>query len=102
MQGKKRPAHSKLMREWWTPERRESKRLDMLERNPMARYHGLSADGAREIRKAAGQCQKCQSRRNLDVHHLNGDKRDQTLSNLVVLCHQCHMRLRSDQGDLKR
>ena len=105
LRGRKRPEHSAVMRAWWTEERREAKRVEMLARNPGARYHGLSADGARRLREAMGQCESCggdgaESR--LDVHHRNGDKRDQSLSNLEVLCHRCHMRRHSEQGDLKR
>ena len=105
LRGRKRPDHSKTMREWWTPERREAKRQEMLERNPDARYHGLSCRGARRLRQALGNCELCGSDGSdsrLDVHHKNGDKQDQTLSNLTVLCHRCHMNVHSEQGDLKR
>jgi hypothetical protein len=105
LRGRKRPEHSETMKEWWTTERRDAKRAEMLKRSPLARYHGLSADGARAIRDAAGRCESCDgdgSESRLDVHHRNGDKRDQRLANLAVLCHRCHMRLHSEQGDLRR
>ena len=105
LRGRKRPGHSAAMRKWWTPERRDAKRTEMLSRNPNARYHGLSADGARRLRAAAGACEACGhdgSESRLDVHHRNRDKRDQRLQNLEVLCHRCHMQRHSDQGDLKR
>jgi len=105
LQGRKRPNHAQLMRDWWTPERREAKRQEMLKRNPNARYHGLSAEGARTLRESVGRCEQCGhdgSESRLDVHHRNGNKRDQRLANLEVLCHHCHMRRHSEQGDLKR
>lgn len=95
LQGRSRPQHSTMMQEWWTPERKEMRRLEMLQRNPSARYHGLSARAAKRLVDAAGQCQVCghngtESR--LSVHHVDRNKRNQTPSNLLVLCHQCHMR----------
>lgn len=103
LRGRKRPEHSKKMREWWTQERREARRQAMLQWNPLARYHGLSAKGAARLRRAAGQCEECGhdgSESRLDVHHRNGDKHDQCLRNLVVLCHRCHMRIHSERGEI--
>jgi len=102
LRGRKRPEHSRTMRDWWTPERREAKRQEMLARNPSARYHGLSAKGARRLREALGRCEACGgdgSDSRLDVHHRNGDKQDQSLSNLAVLCHRCHMQAHAEQGE---
>jgi hypothetical protein len=42
-----RPDVAAKIQAYWTPERREAKRLEMLKRNPSARYHGLSAKAAR-------------------------------------------------------
>ena len=107
LRGRKRPKHSKTMKAWWTPERREAARQRMLELvgNPNSRYHGLSARGAKLLREALGCCERCggdgtESR--LDLHHRNGDKHDHRLANLAVLCHRCHMQNHSEQGDLKR
>ena len=94
MRGRKRPDHAATMKAWWTPERREEARQRFLARNPMARYHGLSCRGARALRESLGRCERCGhdgSESRLDVHHRNGDKRDQSLGNLTVLCHRCHM-----------
>lgn len=105
LQGRQRPEHSQTMKEYWTPERREEKRQAMLLLNPEARYHGLSCKGAKRLRAALEQCEACGgdgSDSRLDVHHRNGNKRDQSLANLTVLCHRCHMQLHSEQGDLKR
>lgn len=75
---------------WWTTERREQKRLQMLPRNPQSRYHGLSALAARQIRQAAGKCNRCASTMRLHVHHRDRNKRNQDPLNLEVLCKGCH------------
>lgn len=102
LRGRKRPEQSQKMKDWWTPERRAKKRQEMLRRNPNARYHGLSCKGARRLRKALGHCERCGSDGSdsrLDVHHCNGDKQDQSLANLIVLCHRCHMQVHAERGE---
>mgnify|MGYP001558574251 CR=1 FL=1 len=79
------------MRKHWTAERKEQKRQEVLARNPLARYHGLSCRAAKRLREAAGHCELCGSTRRLDIHHRDRNKRNQALSNLQVLCHRCHM-----------
>lgn len=102
LQGRKRPDVGKKIRGWWTPERREAKRQEMLLLNPDARYHGLSCKGARRLRDAITHCEKCGhdgSESRLDIHHRNGDKKNQSLANLTVLCHRCHMAVHAKQGE---
>lgn len=48
-----------------------------------------------------GVCQSCSGppkRQSLDVHHLDGDKRNCEPSNLVSLCHPCHQKLHLGSG----
>jgi 5-methylcytosine-specific restriction endonuclease McrA len=100
--GKRRPGHSKTMREWWTPERREAKRQEMLKRNPFARYHGLSAKRAAQLVKDAGLCSRCGgdgSESRLGVHHRDRDKHNQMPENLEILCHRCHMQDHAKHGE---
>jgi 5-methylcytosine-specific restriction endonuclease McrA len=95
-----RPEVAARIQAWWTPERREAKRQEMLKRNPQARYHGLSAKAAARLVKAAGCCQECGetgSSSRLGIHHRDRDKRNQDPSNLQVLCHRCHMREHRDE-----
>lgn len=102
LRGRKRPEHSKTMKTYWTPERREAKRQEMLGRNPNARYHGLSAKSAARLVQRIGRCERCDhdgSDSRLGVHHVNRDKRDQRLENLEVLCHRCHMRDHAAAGE---
>ena len=36
------------------------------------------------------KCQKCQTKERLVIHHLDGDDRNNNLSNLITLCPACH------------
>jgi len=40
--------------------------------------------------KNGGACFSCNSTENLNVHHLNGNKRQNNKHNLILLCAQCH------------
>src|SRR3990167_2980963 len=82
---------ARKIQKWWTPERKEAKRLEMLQRNPNSRYHGLSARAAKRLTVAAGKCSRCPWTKRLDIHHKDRDKRNQSPENLEVLCHRCHM-----------
>jgi 5-methylcytosine-specific restriction endonuclease McrA len=98
-----RPEVAAKIKAWWTPERKEAKRRELLKRNPDARYHGLSARAAAKIVAEVGHCEKCagdggDSR--LGVHHIDRDKHNQNRDNLQVLCHRCHMRLHSESGEI--
>jgi hypothetical protein len=102
LRGRQRPDHAETMREFWTLERREAKRQEMLRRNPAARYHGLSASAADRLKKEAGRCHRCGhdgSVSRLEVHHRDRDKRNQEPSNLEVLCHVCHMQDHAAAGE---
>jgi 5-methylcytosine-specific restriction endonuclease McrA len=98
--GSTRPEVAQKIRDWWTPERREERRLALLERKPDARYHGLSSRRAAEIVRQAGCCTQCdQTEGRLDIHHIDGDKRNQDPENLTVLCHRCHMKEHAKRGE---
>jgi 5-methylcytosine-specific restriction endonuclease McrA len=102
LRGLERPDHSQTMKDWWTPERREAKRQEMLKRNPDARYHGLSAKAAARLVASVGHCQRCDhdgSESRLGVHHRDRDKHNQSPENLEVLCHRCHMREHARTGE---
>lgn len=97
-----RPDVAAKIQSWWTPERREAKRQEMLKRNPSARYHGLSCKAAARIVRSVGRCQRCGhdgSESRLGIHHKDRNKRNQRPSNLEVLCHRCHMREHADQHE---
>lgn len=102
LRGKRRPEVGRKIAAWWTDERREAKRTEMLGRNPRARYHGLSAKSAHRLVERIGRCERCGhdgSDSRLGVHHRNRDKHDQRLENLEVLCHRCHMQEHAAAGE---
>jgi len=37
-------------------------------------------------------CRKCGATDDLEVHHVDGDWRNNELGNLITLCHDCHPR----------
>jgi len=43
-----------------------------------------------KIKNAAGKCENCPSPDPHDVHHINGDRSDDSYNNLIVLCGSCH------------
>jgi hypothetical protein len=87
------------IRAWWTPERIEARRQQLLSKKPNARYHGLSSRAAAAIVKAAGRCSLCGGTKRLGIHHKDRDKHNQSPSNLQVLCHRCHMREHAVHGE---
>lgn len=46
-------------------------------------------------------CSICASTENLDVHHEDGNYKNNDPANLGTLCHSCHMKLHWQRGDLK-
>lgn len=50
-----------------------------------AHYHARRAKGP-------GPCEECGSKRNVDVHHIDGNWRNNALENLQRLCRRCHNR----------
>jgi 5-methylcytosine-specific restriction endonuclease McrA len=95
-----RPDVAAKIAAWWTPERKEAKRQEMLAKNPAARYHGLSSSEAARIVLSVGRCQKCGSDGSdsrLGIHHKDRNKKNQRPSNLEVLCHRCHMQEHRDE-----
>lgn len=45
------------------------------------------------------KCENCDSKENLTTHHKNGDRSDDSVENLEILCLTCH---RSSEGILHR
>jgi len=93
------PKVARKIQKWWTPERREAKRLEVLKRNPDARYHGLSSKEAKRLTQEAGKCSRCGATKRLDIHHKDRDKKNQAPENREVLCHRCHMQEHAKAGE---
>jgi len=103
LQGRKRPEHSQMMQEWWTPERRAE--ASIRRSKPSSKYFGLSHRKARALVLSVGQCQRCShdgSESRLTVHHRDRNKRNQAPENLEVLCHLCHMQEHGRHGEIGR
>lgn len=47
---------------------------------------------ARKTKKGI-KCENCSAMQNLDVHHTDGDIKNNSPENLKILCHSCHMKL---------
>ena len=112
---------SEKIRSWWTPERREARRLKMQEfaLDPVWRLkcgqpgamNPMWEDGRTVIPYARGwsrkvkaiaweranhHCEICQSDKPCDTHHKDFRKDNHDLENLQVLCRKCHKRLHAE------
>lgn len=47
------------------------------------------------------QCNECASTTQLDIHHKNGNKSDDTLDNLICLCRTCNIKYHPQMKYLK-
>jgi HNH endonuclease len=45
------------------------------------------------FRNAGRICERCERAVTEEVHHKNGDRTNNEFSNLMALCHDCHMAL---------
>ena len=65
----------------------EENRKEIMERIKRNRYGGLYFQ---VLQRDNYQCQNCHSKSYLRIHHLNGDKEDNRMENLLTLCQRCH------------
>jgi len=47
----------------------------------------------RALSEYGEQCSECGETENIEVHHLNGDRTDNSLDNLLPLCRDCHAKV---------
>jgi len=47
------------------------------------------------------QCVVCGTGENIQVHHIDGDRRNNDLENLAPVCPSCHGKIHSDNGELE-
>jgi 5-methylcytosine-specific restriction endonuclease McrA len=45
------------------------------------------------LKRDGNKCQECNSTTNLIVHHIDGDNKNNDLTNLITLCNPCHLYL---------
>lgn len=53
--------------------------------------NGLYTKEVQDFKKSHKICVRCGSTEKLDIHHLDGNRKNNALSNLTVLCRRCHM-----------
>lgn len=44
------------------------------------------------------KCELCESKINLDIHHIDGDWKNNNLDNLICLCRSCHTKLEKNKN----
>ncbi len=74
------------------------------------RYHPNWIDGSFSYKNilsrtsVSGKCRLCQEtdRRVLAVHHLDRDRTNNSVSNLIWLCHNCHFLAHHDAGEVDK
>jgi len=62
------------------------KRQDWIVNIPPNHYKKLARKNLR------WECWTCGTKRNLEIHHIDGNHENNTLDNLMVLCRNCHIR----------
>lgn len=60
--------------------------------------HHTSMLMMRLLQPEVQECQICKSTKNLDVHHKDGNFRNNTIENLMLLCRSCHMKEHHPKG----
>lgn len=71
----------------------------------MRSFHRIKKEvGLEVLKKYNNKCTKCNSNKNLCVHHIIpmkvDDKRYNDIDNLTVLCRSCHMKHHRIEGDI--
>jgi len=65
----------------------------------------MSWDGYHDYRERCietkgEQCHICDSAKNIDVHHIDGNWANNDLSNLIPVCHNCHSKIHTKTDEL--
>ena len=65
----------------------------------ISRKHKLRFGGNRQlvIDRDEGRCQDCGTDSNIVVHHVDGDRKNNRMENLLTLCTACHGRLHREE-----
>lgn len=53
------------------------------------------------IRNKGEECQECGVTVDIEVHHIDGDRFNSALENLLPLCHDCHMKVHNGHPDFE-
>lgn len=46
------------------------------------------------------KCAECGSEENIEVHHVDGNRTNNSIENLAPLCHSCHVKIHTDDPDM--
>lgn len=57
-----------------------------------------TARGINELILQKNQCEECGKTGRIDVHHIDGNCRNNTPKNLMALCRSCHMKKHKEKG----
>jgi len=57
----------------------------------------LKKQRLRVLKRSSGNCEICNNRANI-VHHIDGQKNNHQLNNLIALCFKCHIVLHREDG----
>ena len=52
--------------------------------------------------KYHNKCAKCPNEKPLQIHHINGNNRDNRLKNLILLCANCHYKIHSKGSKINK
>ena len=52
--------------------------------------HGLYSELTKSIKNNNPACVRCGSNKLIELHHVDGDRKNNTTINLIVLCKSCH------------
>lgn len=72
--------------------RQQRKRKTTKPSKPASKEYKLTLPTRRIICNEVGKCENCGEKKDLEVHHIKkqSDSGSHTVSNLIVLCHNCH------------
>lgn len=78
----------------WKPENRakiSTNHADVSGKNNPAYKDGIGLYRKLMLAKGKPKCLYCGSTENIDVHHIDGNRRNNDIGNLVFLCKKCHI-----------
>lgn len=53
------------------------------------------------LNKKGEQCTECGSEEEIEVHHIDGNRWNDGIDNLVPLCRECHLKVHSGDPEMK-
>lgn len=54
------------------------------------------------LNKYSNKCHICSSEDNIEVHHINGERWDNSIENLIPVCKECHTDIHSNNDKLNK